>query len=214
MTVEQSLAESTVQRLRRMILSGDLPAGTHLQERAFADRLGVSRTPLREAIARLVNEGLVTREHRGVPMVNRISLTDFMEILHVRRLLECGAARQAAKVNSDPEIWLKFKGTLRNYLEGEHPTTNAHADFDYDLHMQIVRTAGSKLLTQMVGGLKLKTRIFDQGEIPERFVPGVHEHIAIIDAILAQVPDRAEEAMRLHIDHTREAILEHIHKLP
>src|SRR6056297_250503 len=98
-----------------MILRGELPSGTQLQERAFAEKLGVSRTPVREAIARLMNEGLVIRAHRGVPTVNRISISEVMEILHVRRLLECEAAKQAASVTSDPEIWLKFKSTLGGY---------------------------------------------------------------------------------------------------
>ena len=196
-----------------MILSGELPSGTQLQERAFADRLGVSRTPVREAIARLMNEGLVTREHRGVPTVSRISISEVMEILHLRRLLECEAARQAARVPSDPAIWLAYKSTLSTYLNGYRPSAVEHADFDFDFHRQIARTAGSSLLTEMICGLKLKTRIFDQGELPDRLEPGTREHIVIADAILARDPDAAETAMREHITNAREAILRHLHRL-
>ena len=87
--ITQTLGQSAHERLREMILGGELSAGTRLQEKTFADRLGVSRTPVREAIALLISEGLVTRSSGGVPTVNSISITDFMEILHVRRLLEC-----------------------------------------------------------------------------------------------------------------------------
>lgn len=210
---DRNLTENTVQRLREMILSGELPAGTHLQERSFAERLGVSRTPIRAAISQLITEGLVTRETRGAPTVSRISVSEVVEILHVRRLLECEAARQAATVNSPAGEWLAFKEKIHNYLEGQRPDRVEHADFDFEFHMHIARTAGSKLLMEMIKGLKMKTRIFDQGEIPERFEPGAREHLAIIDAILARDPAAAEAAMRRHIENVREAILGHIHRL-
>ena len=213
MSQSESLTESALQQLRDMILSGELPSGTQLQERTFAERLGVSRTPVREAIARLMNEGLVTRAHRGVPTVNRISISEVMEILHVRRLLECEAAKQAAGVSSDPEIWLNFKAKLSGFLDGERPTPVEHADFDFAFHMQVAKTAGSTLLAEMISSLKLKTRIFDQGQLPERLEPGTREHIAILDAILARNPDAAEAAMREHINNAREAILSHLHRL-
>lgn len=212
-TAEPNLTDHTLERLRKMILSGELAAGTHLQERAFAERLGVSRTPLREAITRLITEGLVTRSTRGAPTVSRISVSEIVEILHVRRLLECEAARQAASVNSAPENWLTFKATIEKFLKGERPDALTHADFDFDLHMHIAKTAGSKLLMEMIQGLKLKTRIFDQGEIPSRFEPGAGEHLDIIAAILARDPQAAEAAMRRHIENAREAILAHIHRL-
>ncbi|RVT86950.1 GntR family transcriptional regulator [Rhodobacteraceae bacterium CCMM004] len=209
----RTLAETTLDRLRGMILSGELPSGTRLQEKAFADRLGVSRTPVREAIARLVTEGLVTRAQGGVPTVHSLTVTEVIEILHVRRLLEAESARQAALVHSPAEPWIRLKNRLSAFLDGERPTAAAHADLDFDLHMTIARTAGSRLLAEMIEGLKIKTRIYDQGEIPDRFQPGVHEHIAILDAVLARDADAAAAAMRTHIDHTREAILGHIHRL-
>ncbi|MEY8840780.1 GntR family transcriptional regulator [Cribrihabitans sp. XS_ASV171] len=210
---DKNLTEHTVQRLRDMILSGELSAGTHLQERAFAERLGVSRTPVREAISRLINEGLVTRQTRGAPTVSRISVSEVVEILHVRRLLECEAARQAANVHSPAEDWLRFKAKIQDFLANERPDRVEHANFDFDFHMHIAKTAGSKLLSEMIKGLKMKTRIFDQGEIPSRFEPGAREHLAIIDAILARDPEAAEQAMRRHIENAREAILSHIHRL-
>ncbi|WP_029059601.1 GntR family transcriptional regulator [Stappia stellulata] len=209
----QTLAESTHDRLRKMIVSGELPAGTRLQEKPFADRLGVSRTPVREAIARLVSEGLVTRSLGGVPVVNQISISEIIEILHVRRLLECEAARQAASVNSPVEPLLELRARTQAALEGPRPGPGEHAELDEDLHSTIARIAGSKLLTELVQSLKLKTRIFDKGFIPDRFEPGLHEHLEILDAILARNPDRAGEAMRRHLDNVREAILTHIHRL-
>lgn len=211
--IVQTLGQSVHDRLRGMILAGELPSGTPLQEKLFAEKLGVSRTPVREAVAKLTSEGLVTRNGGGVPTVSRISMTDIMEILHIRRLLESEAARQSASVNSSPEPFLALRARLTQYLHGERPSVADYAQFDEDLHVLIAKTAGSNLLTEMVKGLKLKTRIFDKGSIPERFEPGCHEHIEIIDAVLARDPDRAEAAMRSHIDNARSAILSHLYRL-
>jgi DNA-binding GntR family transcriptional regulator len=211
--VVQTLGHSVHERLREMILAGELPAGTPLQEKVFAERLGVSRTPVREAVAKLTSEGLVTRSGGGLPTVSRISVSEIMEILHVRRLLESETARQAASVNASPEPFLALRGRLTQFLQGERPSVAEYADFDESLHSLVARTAGSNLLTELVKGLKLKTRMFDKGSIPERFEPGCHEHIEIIDAILARDPDRAELAMRTHIENARSAILNHLSRL-
>ncbi|KQT54926.1 GntR family transcriptional regulator [Aureimonas sp. Leaf454] len=209
----QTLGQSVHERLRAMILAGELSSGTPLQEKVFAERLGVSRTPVREAVAKLTSEGLVTRDGGGVPTVSRISVSEIMEILHVRRLLESETARQAAGVNASPEPFLALRGQLTRFLQGDRPSVAEYADFDEDLHSLVARTAGSHLLTELVKGLKLKTRIFDKGSIPERFEPGCREHIEIIEAILARDPDRAELAMRTHIENARSAILGHLSRL-
>ncbi|MDP3265049.1 MAG: GntR family transcriptional regulator [Tabrizicola sp.] len=208
-----TLGQSVHDRLRAMILSGELPSGTPLQETVFAERLGVSRTPVREAVARLAGDGLVTRIAGGVPTVSRITVTEIMEILHVRRLLECETARQAASVNCPPEPFLALRSVLVGYLAGARPSVADYTRFDEDLHILIARTAGSALLVTLVQSLKLKTRMFDKGSIPERFEPGCNEHIEIIDAILARDPDRAEAAMRRHIENARAAILSHLYRL-
>lgn len=208
-----TLGQSVHDRLRGMILAGELPAGTPLQEKIFAEKLGVSRTPVREAVARLASEGLVTRTNGGMPTVSRISITEIMEILHVRRLLEVETARQAASVNTPPEPFIALRVRLSQYLQGERPTVAEYAQFDEDIHSLIAQVSGSGLLIDLVKSLKLKTRMFDKGSIPERFEPGCHEHIEIIDAILARDPDRAEAAMRRHIENARSAILSHLYRL-
>jgi DNA-binding GntR family transcriptional regulator len=89
--------------LREEITNGDLPAGTVLGEVEQATRLGVSRTPVREAIRRLIGEGLAVRRERGVE-VTEVSLDNIRELYDVRVALECQAARLAAR-NRDPEVF-------------------------------------------------------------------------------------------------------------
>lgn len=102
---------------------------------------------------------------------------------------------------------------LMQFLQGDRPGAPEYAQFDEDLHILIAKTAGSSVLTELIKGLKLMTRIVDRGSIPERFEPGCAEHIDIIDAILARDPDRAEVAMRIHIENARREILSHLYRL-
>ncbi len=143
--------------------------------------------------------------------MNSVSLKDIMEILHVRSLLECEAARKAAiaKANKDDLMDLRVK--FHAFLTGPRPDPEAHYALDERLHLTIAAMAGSQLLAELIEGLKVKTRMYDQGSIPERFEPGCHEHIAIIDAILAQDADLAGEAMKLHLKKVRESIISHIY---
>jgi DNA-binding GntR family transcriptional regulator len=209
-----TLSQSAYAQLRQMILGGVLPAGTRLQEQGLAEQLGVSRTPVREAIGRLAAEGLVTRPGGGgAPVVHKISVGEIMEILHVRRLLECEAARQAAQGQPPVEQFLALRARIERFLQGERPSAEAHLEVDERLHDLIAAASGSQLLRALVGSLKVKTRMFDKGSIPERFEPGCHEHIAIIDAILARDPARAEMLMRGHLENARAAILAHLSRL-
>jgi DNA-binding GntR family transcriptional regulator len=210
-TESHTLGQSAYSQLRELILSGALPAGTRLQELALAARLGVSRTPVREAIGRLHAEGLVARPSGGAPVVHRITVTEVMEILHVRRLLECDAARQAAvSARISVEEFLAVRRKIESFLGGERPSSEEHIAVDDHLHCLIAATCGSTLLGELVDTLKTKTRMFDKGSIPERFEPGCHEHIEIIDAILARDGDRAAASMHLHLEAARAGIIAHL----
>lgn len=207
----KTLGSSAYERMKAMILDGTLSPGAPLRENHFADKLGISRTPVREAINQLISEGLATRMSGGTPAVNRVSLQDIMEILHVRSLLECEAARKAARSGKNTEELLEMRERVAAFLSGPRPSPADHYALDKDLHLKIAEMAGSALLGELIGGLKVKTRMYDQGFIPERFEPGCREHIAIIDAIVGGEAEQAAEAMRLHLKKVRESIISHIH---
>lgn len=207
----KTLGTSTFQRLKAMILDGTLEPGTALREKSFADRLGVSRTPVREAIGQLISEGLATRSTGGTPVVTSVSLTEIMEILHVRSLLECEAARKAALSSASMDDLLQIRTQIAAFLDGPRPSPDAHSALDTQLHLTIARMAGSHLLVDLIEGLKTKTLMYDQGSIPDRFDPGCHEHLAIVDAVMDRSADEASAAMKLHLGKVREAIISHIH---
>lgn len=207
----QTLGNTTFEQMKAMILDGTLESGTLLREKSFADRLGVSRTPVREAIGQLISQGFATRSLGGTPMVSSVSLSDIMEILHVRSLLECEAARKAAVSGKNMDNLFELRARVVTFIAGPRPDAEVHYALDVKLHLTIARMAGSQLLVELIEGLKTRTRMYDQGSIPDRFEPGCHEHLAIIDAIVAGVPEQASAAMKLHLASVREAIISHIH---
>lgn len=207
----ETLGGSAFKRLKAMILDGSLEPGMRLSEKKFADLLGVSRTPVREAISQLISEGLAIRTPGNTPVVNRISLNDIMEILHVRSLLECEAARKAALSNASTKELSELREVVSGFLAEPRPEPGEHSALDMRLHGAIAQMAGSRLLIELIGGLKIKTRMYDQGFIPERFEPGCHEHLAIVDAILARDPSEAADAMKLHLKNVRASIISHLY---
>jgi DNA-binding GntR family transcriptional regulator len=143
-------------------------------------------------------------------VVSIVSLTDIMEILHVRSLLESEAARKAAISGKSTENLAALRARVSGFLD-IRPSAEDHTALDMQLHLTLADMAGSKLLADLIEGLKIKTRMYDQGSIPDRFLPGCHEHIALIDAVMAGNADAAAAAMRLHLTHVRQAIFSHMH---
>lgn len=207
-----TIGETAYLRLRDMILSDAFSAGDALQEKKLADMLGVSRTPVREAITRLTTEGLVERTIGLTPVVRRLSANEFIEILHARRLLEVEAAGRAAE-GGDSQALAAIRAKIERFAEGAVPTPAEHVAVDDELHATVADLAGSRVLAQLIGDLRQKTKIFDMGQLPERFAPGVAEHLEIIDAILARDVTRAQDAMRTHIDNVRASVIDRLRRL-
>src|SRR5689334_11720090 len=92
---EGSVTERTYDALLDLVLSGELSPGDVLEERKLAAALAVSRTPLRNAMSRLLGEGIVARLSNGITVVRETGAAEFLELLHVRRLLEGEAAALA-----------------------------------------------------------------------------------------------------------------------
>ena len=204
--------EVTYKKLRDMILDGRLHTGEPLQELALSKGLKVSRTPVREAISRLLAEGLVHRDPGQVPRVREISIDDFIEILHVRKVLEVEAAGLAA-TRPDAELLTALRQRVESLLENQNPPAREHAALDDDIHGAISRMSGSRLLHTLITDLRLKTRFFNMERIPERFVPGCEEHLVLIDAIGGRDVEASQTAMRKHLDGVRRSIIKSLERL-
>jgi DNA-binding GntR family transcriptional regulator len=199
-----SAADSAYRALRDAIIEGSLATNTRLTEVAVADDLGLSRTPVREAIKRLIMEGFLTRIPGEGLRVAGLDLDEIDQIFQIRLMLECYAARRAATLATAKEIaeLRELASTMSARTPPRDATdmqvlTEANASF----HRLILRAAKSPRLTTMLTaavnlGLVLRTyRMYSERDI-ERSSRHHHE---IADAIEARAPEWAASVMASHL---------------
>ncbi len=208
---DRRLSDDAYDSVVEYIMAGGLPAGAVIQERALANELGLSRTPLRDALLLLEGEGLLVREGKRLLRVVSMDITRYMENLAIRRLLECEAARLAAgridAIELD-QMEAILTRMLADFEAGEHPRREEVRRIDETLHGAIARTAGNVQLAEIVASLRLKTHIFDLKNMPERFRDTCREHLDIIAALRdGNNPVAASAAIERHIGAVRESII-------
>ena len=187
--------------LREAIVNLRLRPGEPLREAALAEKLGVSKTPLREAFARLEQEGLVeTTSFKGA-VVTGYSERDLKEIYELRALLEGDAARAAASNANDTAILeLRHVVDRSRKLRDEGDLVGLAellGQFDVIVFSQVTNERIGSLIENLRAHLTRIGRLTES--IPGRVEASVEEHAAIVEAIVARNPDEAERLMRVHI---------------
>lgn len=166
-----TLRQQAYQRLRDCLLSGELAAGTQLSEPDLAKQLGMSRTPVREALRQMENEGLLDYAPRFGAMVRLPDREELGEMYAVREALESYAAAEAAQRISPPDldkleasfqqmcnIVDAFRGSGRSLLEGDHLRNFIQADLDF--HKIIIAAAGNRYIFKILDDTRLLVRVF------------------------------------------------------
>ncbi len=141
--------------IRSMILSGELPARSQLVEEVLAERCGVSRTPVREALRRLETDLLVTRNDTKRSFVADWSLADVKDAFELRAMLEGEAARRAAERINDQALQQLQAANQRiaKAIQKPSPDVAGFLDANRDFHAGILETAGSRRLSALLGAL-------------------------------------------------------------
>ncbi|MDD2214348.1 MAG: GntR family transcriptional regulator [Oscillospiraceae bacterium] len=207
-----SLTDRVYDELQNSILNGDFAPGDALPELTLSEMLGVSRTPVREAVARLESEGLVrTLPNRGTVVVG-ISEKDIDDIFTIRTLVEGLAARwAAARITPEQLDDLKQIVELQEfYVEKNDPVQIYQLDSRF--HALLYQACGSHVLRQLLSNLHhyiQKARELSL-EKPERAIPSVHEHRDILEAIAAHDGLLAERLTSQHIHNAHQNILKMI----
>lgn len=196
-------AEAVTDWLREAISNGSYQPNERLVEEDVARRVHSNRATVRLAMARIEQEGLLERERNRGVRVRLVSEDEAVEILEARAALEAIVARHAA-ANLGP----RDAATLRSMmlqLSAHHDTGDilAYADLNAQLHLEITRIAHHGTATKLLGLLKSQIVRFQYQALfqPGRIEHSVAEHRRLIDAIIAKDPDRAEAAMRDHLDN-------------
>ncbi|SFQ34591.1 DNA-binding transcriptional regulator, GntR family [Variovorax sp. 770b2] len=203
---DQSLSERAHRALMGMILSGELAPTEVITERQIAIQLGVSRTPLREAIRRLEGARLLERQRSGVLVVRALPIEEYISILDVRRLLESEAARLAAGQIPLEELE-RLRGRANAVLALPEDAVIPAAAEDEDLHLMIAASAGNPVLEEMILAMRTRTSMFRFGRFPARRRDVMREHLAIVDALASGNGALAQQAMEQHLDQVRATII-------
>lgn len=171
-----------------------------LDERVLAEQLGVSRTPVREAISRLEQEGLVKNIARRGAFVVRKNKNEILDIVDVWAALESMAARLATSRASDEEI-AKLREKFTSY-DGEEARAHIdeYSDTNIDFHQTIIRLGKSELITQMADQLFFHMRAIRASTIKDRdrVMQSIMDHTRIIEAIEERDASHAEQLVRDH----------------
>ncbi|CAB3863913.1 hypothetical protein LMG26842_03500 [Achromobacter dolens] len=198
----RDLVDEAYSTLLDMIQLGKVPINQPLQERNLASALGVSRTPLREAMSRLIGAGFAVRTARGQLIVPEPTLRQYLEIFQMRVLLE-GDAAAAAATRMPPELAAALLEQVSEIRRRRQTTHEENHRIDNLLHDSIAQASGNRLMAQAIHDLRIKARCFDRNGAPERLIPGCEEHMTILQAILDRNPDAARSAMQAHLCNVR-----------
>ncbi|CAG9180023.1 GntR family transcriptional regulator [Cupriavidus pinatubonensis] len=206
--IQQALYLEVADRLRGMIDAHALMPGAWIDETTLATQLGISRTPLREALKVLAAEGLVRLEPRRGCFVNELSERDLDEIFPLMALLEGRCAYEAARNATAQDL---------EALEGLHVELARHAgagDIDayyetnFQIHEAIQRLAGNRWLSGLISDLRKVLRLSRHKslKLPGRINESCAEHLSIFSALKAHDPEGAEALMKTHLLRQRVAL--------
>lgn len=200
----KTLAEWAAAQLRDLILSGRLAPGERLVAHDLAARMGISRTPIREAIHQLEREGLVRVAPNRETIVTAYTAADVREIYQVRAALEGMAARLAALTRDEACVTLLFAlwEKMKEVVDAGGPRED-YTDVDLRFHDTILAAAGNMRLHDAVARLRSQTRRYLLFSLrawnPDGMRMNLAEHWRIAEAVRDRDLERAEHSMRTHI---------------
>jgi DNA-binding GntR family transcriptional regulator len=201
---------SLYQQLLEEVLEGDLRPGEILVETALGKRFGVSRTPIREALRMLEQDGVLERVNRGM-RVRQTSSEEVLEIYGVRIILEAAAARDAASRRSDYDLATldRIFGTM---AAAESASPAELAAINRSFHHAIWQAAGNRTLADMLERLAVHLRRYPATtyQRPGRWEEALEEHRRLLEAIRDRDPDKAAAVAEQHMKASRDVRIDMI----
>jgi DNA-binding GntR family transcriptional regulator len=210
--VNLSLVNRAYQELKRIILEHQIPQGGKLNEIELAAALGISRTPVREAINRLGKEGLVEIFPQRGAFVIQYSEKDIYDLFLIRENLEGLAAYLAAERVTEQDL-ARLESCICGFREPySKRDVQRYAREDFKFHQTIVLLSDARRLINLIAGLHDHIRIFRLTPIglSSRMKTSLVEHQKLLEALKRKDPGEADRRMRLHIRHVRDGVMDNI----
>lgn len=204
------LREVAYERLKDAIRYADLPPGQPLIETRLSNLLGISRTPVREALQMLAQEGLVQMSPGQTVTIAGRSMQEVLNVVHIRSLLEPELARLVAESISQDGLDRLQTSLAQMEAAIEEDDEGAWSKADTVFHETLSDFCPNPLLGETI--LHLRNRVHHMANVdtqtnPSRLAACTREHREIVETIAARDPEAAERATRAHIDKLRESLL-------
>lgn len=198
----RSLHETVTQRLRDLIVEGHLKEGSRIVERELCEKLGVSRTPLREAFKVLAGEGLVELQPNRGAVVSRLGPVEARDMLRVIARLEALAGELACLEASDAEIAAIRRMHDRMLDLYAAADRSPYFRLNQDIHLAIVRAARNPALSAVHARLhaRMKRIRFRGNDVPANWAAAVADHNDIIEALERRDGQATAAALQRHLD--------------
>jgi len=198
------LKEVAYRRVKGLLLGGKMQSGSIISASKVAQALGISRTPVREALLEVVHEGLLkVIPHRGF-MVPAMSLSEAREVFWLRRVLERAIVREICG-KLGPEDFKELENMVQ-FQESAIAESDAVGFLEYDIkfHLALAERTGFRHLIAIMRNVRDLTMLLGAGALtqPGRMVEVVDEHRAIVEALRQQDRGGAEKAMEAHLART------------
>ncbi|MFN4058429.1 MAG: GntR family transcriptional regulator [Roseinatronobacter sp.] len=191
--------QSAYDRLLDDIRSGQLAPGARLREVELAERLGISRTPVREAIRLLEVDGLVEHLPRQGASLRRLAYTEVMELYEMRAVLEGTAARLASRSASDLEL-RELAEINAEMINAENPADTSRLNRLF--HAALINAAKNRYLQRAIASMERTLLILGPSTLydPTRAQAAAQEHAGLLEALHARDGAQAEALMHAHIE--------------
>jgi DNA-binding GntR family transcriptional regulator len=201
------LSDHIVETLSRLIVEGELEPGTVIRTEELARQLGVSRTPMREALQRLEADGFVTVAPNGITKVVKLEVDEALELMDIREVVDGLAASLLAERGTTPAVYNELTNLVANMqrasiADDKHGYLSLNASF----HQLILTATNHRPLRQFQGLVQITSQAvyLRLGHQPLRHQKSGREHAEILAAIRERDPARAEQLARLHIRNAAE----------
>ncbi len=205
---KKTLHEEIANNLRELIMSGELQEGDKIKEDELCSSMGISKTPLREALRVLSVEGLIRLVPNRGSFVSTPTFEEIREMFDVMSVLEGVCARAAAA-----KMGAKDLATLEKLHERLEENYRRKAQREYirinnQYHAFVQELAGNRTLNQIVNGLRQKILLYryQSLNLPERFAQSIQEHRDLLEAFRKKDPKKAETLMRRHLKKQCDAL--------
>jgi len=217
LAIDAGLKDKVFNALRQAVVSMDIYSSAdppRLDERKLAEELGVSRTPIREALSRLEQEGLVRNIPRRGTFVVRKTKIEIIEIIQVWAALESMAARLATEHATDREL-ADFRVQCAVYLNAQEDgsaTVDEYSESNIQFHQNIVELSKNEVLVQTAKRLFVHMHAVRASTIkhPQRTLASVIDHNRIIHALINRETGRVEKLVREHALKLAEHVRKHV----